>query len=62
MIFVAQVDPQTQALVQGLGFSTPALAESHMAQHLDYIYISTPGFVSPATHRYSDGQIILKQE
>lgn len=62
MILLAQIEPQTNTLIQGLGFSTPELAQTHMQAHPEYAYISTDEFVSPMTHEVVDGQIKRKQQ
>lgn len=62
MIFFAQIDQEAQVLKQGLGFSTAEFAQSHMAAHPEYMYVSTAGFVSPATHQYLNGQVVPIQQ
>lgn len=60
MIFVAQIDPVTQQLRQGMGFSTPAMAEAHMAENPESLYITVDEFVSPMTHEYINGLVVRK--
>ncbi len=60
MIFVAQVDPTTNKIRQGLGFGNSAMSEAHIETHQGFIYVAVSGFVSPATHDYIDGQIVPK--
>ena len=58
MIFVAQINPMQQHLVQGMGFSTPDMAQTHFDAHPEFLFVSTLEFVSPMTHAYVDGQVV----
>ena len=61
MIFVAQLDPTTGALMQGLGFTSTAGAEAHIAAHPEFNYATVDRFVSPQTHEYVNGTIRAKE-
>lgn len=58
MVFVAQIDTQTQTLKQGLCFSSPEAAQAHFAAHPECFYVSVGGFVTPSTHQYTNGEIL----
>lgn len=60
MIFIAQIDPVTQQLTQGLGFSTSEMAAAHMEIYVTSFYVSVDEFVSPMTHVYINGLVSRK--
>ncbi len=60
MIYVAQIDPKTNTIIQGAAFSTSQMAEDHFSANPEHIFVFTDEFITPGTHLFLDGKVVQK--